>query len=163
MRPFLRLVAVLWCLLPASAWSAAEDDIDHILRLDDPPTGVVFEIVSSDRELLSWAIPQVRLDAERLRARFPGLPVAVVSHGREEFALMSKNAEGKFSKLHLDVKKLTQQENIPVHVCGTHASWKGVTPEEFPDYVDVAPAGPVQINNYHELGYVVVRLKRSSD
>jgi hypothetical protein len=31
-----------------------------------------------------------------------------------------------------------------------------MTAEDFPDYVDVAPSGPAQINQYRELGYVVI-------
>ena len=31
-----------------------------------------------------------------------------------------------------------------------------VTAEDFPDYVDVAPTGPGQVNLYRELGYDVV-------
>jgi hypothetical protein len=46
-----------------------------------------------------------------------------------------------------------------VHVCETHAGWYGVTAEDFPDYVDVAPTGPGQINLYQELGYDLIVIK----
>jgi hypothetical protein len=45
-----------------------------------------------------------------------------------------------------------------VHVCGTHAGWYGVTPEDFPDYVDVTTAGPAQINDYEAMGYELIVL-----
>jgi len=45
-----------------------------------------------------------------------------------------------------------------VQVCGTHASWRDKTPEDFPDYVDVVPSAPVQINDYEALGYEVIVL-----
>jgi len=48
------------------------------------------------------------------------------------------------------------EKNIHVHVCGVHASWRSMTAEDFPDYVDVAPSGPAQINQYRTLGYVVI-------
>lgn len=156
------LRAFVWAAIFAYGVSAASagdrEEIERILRMEAPP-GVVFEIVSGDREGLSWAIPAVSRYARQLREKFPALPIAVVSHGREQFALMSEKRP-RYSQLHVDVRKLVKQEDIPVHVCGTYAGWNNVSEEEFPDYVDVAPAGPVQIEQYVELGYVRVRLIR---
>ena len=50
-------------------------------------------------------------------------------------------------------------DDITVHVCGTHASWRGKVDEDFPDYVDVAVSGPAQINDYQALGYELVVLE----
>ncbi len=47
-------------------------------------------------------------------------------------------------------------EDVPVHVCETHAGWYGVSAEDFPDYVDVAPTGPGQVALYQELGYDLI-------
>ena len=47
-------------------------------------------------------------------------------------------------------------EDVPVHVCATHASWYGVSPEDFPEYVNVAPTGPGQIQLYLELDYELI-------
>ena len=52
---------------------------------------------------------------------------------------MSSNKQEQ-PKVHAMVRQLVDIEDVPVHVCGTHAEWYGVTPEEFPDYVDVASA-----------------------
>jgi hypothetical protein len=38
-----------------------------------------------------------------------------------------------------------------------------VSAEEFPEYVDVSPAGPVQITLYRELGYERIRLSGPAD
>ena len=46
--------------------------------------------------------------------------------------------------------------DVPVHVCETHAGWYGVTAEDFPDYVNVAPTGPGQVRLYEELGYDLI-------
>ena len=46
------------------------------------------------------------------------------------------------------------RDGIPVHVCETFAGWRGVGAENFPAYIDVAPAGPAQIHNYEALDYV---------
>jgi intracellular sulfur oxidation DsrE/DsrF family protein len=51
-----------------------------------------------------------------------------------------------------------REQHIPVHVCETYAGWRGVGAEAFPDYVNVAPAGPAQVNNYLSLGYVLVKI-----
>jgi sulfur relay (sulfurtransferase) complex TusBCD TusD component (DsrE family) len=58
--------------------------------------------------------------------------------------------------MHQAVQQLVREEGVPVHVCGTHAEWRGVTAEQFPEYVDVAAAGPAQINDYRALGYALV-------
>ena len=31
-------------------------------------------------------------------------------------------------------------------------------PEDYPDYIDVSPAGPAQINDYLKLGYIMLDL-----
>jgi intracellular sulfur oxidation DsrE/DsrF family protein len=90
----------------------------------------------------------------QLRKKFPELPVAIVTHGKEQFALTTKNAD---SKTHSLVKDLVSDQ-IEVHVCGTHASWYNVMPEDFPDYVNVSATGPAQINDYEELGYELIVL-----
>jgi intracellular sulfur oxidation DsrE/DsrF family protein len=148
----------LVALLLASA--ATADDrttLDQLLNQPPPPTGVVFEIVQGQESALEWALPEVKKNAARLRAAFPNVKLAVVSHGKEEFALLADNA-GKYGEVHKQVKSLTQQDDITVHVCGTHASWYDRQPEDFPSYVNVSPAGPAQINDYRALGYAVVRI-----
>lgn len=143
-------------VFPAYADSATE--ISGILARSVAPAGVVFEVAQSREGALEWAIPQVKDYAQRLRARFPKINISVVTHGREEFALLSENAL-KYSAVQGSVRSLVKDDDIPVHVCGTHASWYEKHPEDFPDYIDVAPSGPAQIRNYRELGYVLVLLK----
>ncbi|MBD3669319.1 MAG: DsrE family protein [Gammaproteobacteria bacterium] len=133
-----------------------EDDVRSILQMQEAPEGVVFEIIAS-RDGLTWAIPRVKKFSEQLRQRFPDLSIAVVSHGSEQFALQ-KRYQDDYSNVHQQVKSLVADNDIPVHVCGTYAEWKGVTPEEFADYVDVAAEGPAQIRNYEELGFIRVVL-----
>ena len=148
------LVTLLLLLLSHMVAASSQDSVTALLNEEKAPDGVVFEIIE-DEEGLRWAIPQIIRYSEQLRMRFPDLPIAVVSHGREEFALQSDRQE-EFPEVHHAVKQLTQEQDIPVHVCGTHASWYGVLPEDFPDYVDVAPTGPAQIRAYEELGYELI-------
>lgn len=121
------------------------------------PAGVVFEIVSDEADLLGELLPSVKADIIKLRQRFPGLPVAIVSHGSEQFALSSKNYSAG-QRTHDMVKSLVRSDKVDVHVCATHAGWYGVSAEEFPDYVDVTAAGPVLIDDYEAIGYEIIIL-----
>ena len=77
-----------------------------------------------------------------------------MSHGREEFALQTRYQDEN-AQIHQQVQALVA-EDVPVHVCETHAGWYGVSAEDFPDYVDVAPTGPGQVSLYQELGYDLI-------
>jgi len=118
---------------------------------------VVFEIVEGDEDALAGLLPRLRQAIAQLRQRFPEIELAVVSHGGEQFALQSQYRE-QYHSIHQGVQSLSE-DHVPVHVCGAHAGWYGVSPEDFPDYVDVAPSGPAQINQYVELGYTLVRIE----
>ncbi len=156
----IRITRILLAALLAGAniSLAAQNEIERILSLPKAPQGVVFEVVSSQDEALTWAIPEVRRQAERLRARFPGLSIAVVSHGNEQFALSRKN-QARYQAVHNSVRQI-KQDGIDVQVCGTHASWRSLEPEDFPDYIGVVAAAPVTIKNYREIGYHLVVLRR---
>ena len=131
-----------------------EDEIRSILQMKTAPEGVVFEVLAA-KDGLTWAIPRIKQFSDQLRQRFPELPIAVVSHGREQFALQTVHAP-EYASVHNQVQSLVSDDAVRVHVCGTYAEWKGVSPEEFPDYVDVAAEGPAQIRSYQELGYIKV-------
>ncbi|MEO1767847.1 hypothetical protein [Thiobacter aerophilum] len=154
--------------LLATAWwiaaTAAADDHPAVARLlasDQPPPGVVFEIVTGDPQALVWVVPQVSDYARRLRARFPELALAVVSHGQEMFALAAE-AQALAPTVHAGITHLVREEGIPVHVCETYAGWRGVGAEAFPDYVTVSAAGPAQVADYLALGYVRVQITGKS-
>ncbi len=128
--------------------------INHILQQKQAPVGIIFEVVSVEEGLLKTLLPDIKIAVTRLREKFPELPVAIVTHGKEQFALTSNNRSHE-----LKAHKLVQEfvhDDIEVHVCSTHASWYAVTPEDFPDYVDVTAAGPAQINDYEEMGYELI-------
>ncbi|KAB2313666.1 hypothetical protein F8A87_03890 [Betaproteobacteria bacterium SCN2] len=138
-------------LLTATA-AASSLTLEQLLAKPTPPAGVVFEIVDRDPQALEFALPWVRQAAEKIEERFPGVPMALVTHGQEMFALQEKDRQ-RNAALHEQVQSLKRDRNIPVHVCETYAGWKGVVPEAFPAYIDVAPSGPAQINNYIALDY----------
>lgn len=153
------LAVTLLCLTAATAaFADNQQEIADILRQENPPFGVVFEIVEGQGDALAWAIPAVNNYVKQLRRRFPDIGLAVVSHGNEQFGLMTTR-QAKNAEVHQTVQSLVA-EDVPVHVCGTHAAWKGKSADDFPDYVDVAPAGPTEIRNYQAMGYTLVRLRR---
>lgn len=144
-------ISLLGCTL---AWS---NSVDSILNSKQAPPGVVFEIVSGESGLLSELLPSVKTDIKKLRDRFPEIPIAIVTHGTEQFDLM-KDKRSEEKQAHKVVEELVNSNDVDVHVCGTHAGWYDVTPEDFPDYVNVSATGPAQINDYVALGYEVIVL-----
>lgn len=135
----------------------ADPEVDRLLEADEAPVGVIFEIVEGEEDALRWALPEVARLSARLRSRFPGLPVAVVTHGREQFGLLADEADGPLVDIHGSARQLRDEE-IDLHVCGVHAGWYGHTPEDFPAYVDVSASGPAQIRDYRNLGFVLIEL-----
>ena len=156
-HPAITLLSFIAFLTLAARVPAAAPDgeVDRVMALDEAPPGVVFEVVSGDPDALNAIIPRVSRYAERLRTRFPDLPVAVVTHGAEQFSLLASE-QGSYAELHAQIRALTAEGDVDVHVCGTHASWRDNTPEDFPDYVDVAVAAPAKVNDYRALGYIVI-------
>lgn len=151
-------IALLLCLSASTVAVADQKAVSALLARDEAPAGVVFEVIAG-ADGLRWAIPQIERYSTQLRQRFTNLPIAVVTHGREQFALQASE-EAEYAEVHAKVRSLVAEQDIPVHVCETHASWRGVSPEDFPDYVDVTPAGPAQINDYQALGYELVVVER---
>ena len=151
MRVIITTLAILLC---SPGTVLANADVDALLARVESPHGVVFEIVEADEAALEELLPLVRDAIKRIRARFPGTEFAVVSHGREEFALQTQY-QGEHAAIHQQVQALVAAD-VPVHVCETHAGWYGVTAEDFPDYVNVAPTGPGQVRLYEELGYELI-------
>ncbi|MDH3715466.1 MAG: DsrE family protein [Gammaproteobacteria bacterium] len=153
-RNLLALIYLLVAVGTARLLSAGE--VEELLKLDSAPPGVVFEIIASRDDFLEQALPGVRQDIARLRERFPDLEFAVVSHGSEQFALL-KDERHTYAATHSLTQSLVADE-VPVHVCGTHASWRQMSEDDFPDYVNVAASGPAQINDYLALDYVLIKV-----
>jgi len=156
--PMPLFLMALFFFSPVSA-SPHADKINALLAMQQAPVGVVFEIASGDANALQWVIPKIQEYTRLLRKKFPGLEVAVVTHGQEQFALQQEK-QAEYQKVHDSVKELSEQENVPVHICQTFAGWKGVEPEEFPKYVSVSATGPQQVNDYVDLGYTLIKIRR---
>lgn len=133
--------------------------VQGLLDSSEAPDGVVFEIANKDKNYLGWAMPEAERLSKQLRAKFPELDIAIVTHGSEQFALTKKQLE---NNTHLkDQLKSLMDSDIQIHVCGTHAEWKKVDAEEFTELVDVAAEGPAQINDYIKLGYVKIKITKN--
>lgn len=145
--------------LPAALAAPSDAAVAALLAASEPPQGVVFEIASGDPQSLDWALPRIQRYVAELRTRYPDLEIAIVSHGREQFALTNDNRKSEAS-VHGNVQRLVRDQNVPVHVCETYAEHHGVGAEQFPEYVQVAAAGPAQVRAYQELGYTLIRLRR---
>ena len=157
---FFNLRNLLVFILTLASFTIHAQDISlkEILALPSAPPGVVIEIVTPEDEGLRWALPQAQNAVTKLRGKFKEMHIAIVTHGSEQFALMQKQ-QSTHQAEHQIVQSLTKENQIAVHVCGTYAGWRGVSPEDFPAYVDVAAAGPAQINDYKALGYVLLLIR----
>lgn len=163
MTPLLNRLLPAWIGLLALTGPAvaAPLTLDDLLTRPTAPAGVVFEIVDRDPGALEVALPWVKQAAQRLKARHPGLPMALVTHGQEMFALQTgKRAANQ--AIHQIAESLSRDDGIPVHVCETYAGRRGLAAEDFPAYIDVAPTGPTQIRNYEALDYVRLVLPRAA-
>lgn len=153
MKKILGLIVALAC---TQVMAGAKEDVAFILQAKNPPKGVVFEIATGSENALEWALPQIDAYSKTLREKYPSMDIALVSHGQEEFALLSEN-KSKFTGVHNAIQSLTQ-EKIPVHVCSQHAAMQNKTASDFPSYVDVAETGPKKIRDYQRQGYALVRI-----
>ena len=147
-------------VLATLARASSDEEIAALIARDAPPEGVVFEIVSWDGDALEWAVPAVQRYTARLRKRFPGIAMAAVTHGNEMFSLRAEE-RGARAPMHAEARNLVRSDGVPLHVCGTYAEMRGIDPEAFPGYVDVAPSGPAQVRAYQTLGYTLVRVTRN--
>jgi intracellular sulfur oxidation DsrE/DsrF family protein len=154
---------LLWGLCAGAAPLAAPVDypeqelIEELVARDELP-GVLFLIMDDDDEALEWVLPRLLQYSAQLREKWPEMPISVLSHGQEMFGLLQKYAT-LYPHLHADLKRLVTQYKVTFHVCETFAAMADVAPSEFPDYVDVVPFGPAEIENYRRLDFKVVSVE----
>lgn len=142
-------------LLLASGSSLQAQTLEDLLA-SPRPAGVVIEIVGPEHGLRD-GIPRLRQIIGLLRTRFPALEIAIVSHGREQFALLADATQ--YTDIQLGIRELIAETQVDMHVCGAHAAWAGKTPEEFVTFVDVTAHGPEQIRDYEALGFARFKLR----
>lgn len=157
---YILAILVVVTLVVSSIVSASNNDLKRIYEREQVPVGVVFEIVDWEDDYLARAIPWVNQQIIALRKVFPGLEIAVVSHGSEQFALL-KDADAAYPEIHSNVQSLITDHDIKLELCLGHAGMQGFGKSDFPEYVDIEASGPSQISAYEALGYdkVVVAIE----
>lgn len=132
--------------------------IDEILSMESSPSGVIFAVREYDEDALHWVLPRVEKYMQELRSRFPKLQIAMMSHG-DEIISLSEGNKHNHKATHKLLQKLVTQNNLLFHICGTMARMNGLDPDDFPDYIDVVPYGPAQVEDYQSLGFELVDLE----
>jgi len=160
--------ALLLVLLIGTAYSSVyvqeylHPSVTRLIEANDSPTGVVFELIESDKKTWEWAAPMIKSLKQQLKEKYPDIEIAVVSHGSEQFQLTKKSAKKQKAAISI-LEDLVRNENVDLHVCGTHSSWVGIPASSYIDIVDVAVSGPAKINDYINLGYQPVQLYKPSN
>lgn len=152
---------LLFCLslILTACELSGDEGLTQILSSEQVPKGVVFDVASDDKEGLSWVVPMVKSYSRQLRKKFPGIKLALVSHGVEQFQLTRNNIQ-RYVSAHRKVQKLISEEEIKFHICAYNASNSGVKRSEFVTFVDIVERAPEQIEKYQTQGYVVLKLTR---
>ncbi len=153
------ILAICFPLLQAGEFRHGE--VDVLIAADAEPDGVVFEIVTWEDNTWDWAAPMLSALTWQLRNKFPGLDIALVSHGNELFDL-ALNQENQ-SKVAMQTLQSLSDDNVDIHVCGNFAQYKHLGVNDFLPFVDVSPSGPSQINDYVRLGFTRILLEAPND
>ncbi|MGD8785177.1 MAG: hypothetical protein PVG75_12115 [Thioalkalispiraceae bacterium] len=159
MGELVRKIGLVLLLIATSASQAGElETVSALLARESAPAGVVFEMVGGDGRSLHIALRRTEAYVNQLRARFPDANYVIVTHGIEQFSLLEEN-EDMHPELHQRVKRIINDENIPVHVCGAFAEMSAVDTKDFIKSVQVAESGPALIQDYVEKGYGLVEME----
>ena len=134
--------------------------VDNLITANNEPDGVVFEIITWEDNTWDWAAPLLQSLTEQLRAKYPGLDIALISHGNELFDLASKNADR--SRAAMNTLQNLSDNNVDIYVCGDFAKYKHLGTGDFLPFVDVAPSGPAQLQDYIHLGFEHVMLDQTN-
>lgn len=152
--------AFLFLFLYATVSNALEYKhfgVEKLINSSEPPSGVVFEIITWDKDAWDWAAPMMKQYRQQLLEKYPDLDIALVSHGGEQFELVK--AKKQEHKLAFKTLQILSDQGVSMHVCGTHSSWRDVPEDDYIDIFDVSPSGPAQINDYINLGYTHLLLQ----
>ncbi len=153
------LVSGVHCLATETAWEPfpEQSQIEEISRADQLE-GVVFLVMEQDEEALNWVLPRVLHYTRQLREKWKKLNIVVLSHGDEMFALQTE-LKGLHEGLHSLAEQLVSEHDIQIQVCGSYAFFSDISASAFPNYIDVVPSAPAEIENYRLMGFKMVNLE----
>lgn len=155
------LLLLLFVVLPAATAEEVDAEryaINQIVKDETAPAGVIFAVREYDEDALVWVLPRVEKYMREIRSSHPGISIAMMSHGDELISLSNTRLK-EYSSMHKLLKKLVTEESLRFHICGSMADMNGFGVDDFPEYVDVVPFGPSQVEDYLKLGYVLIDLE----
>ena len=134
-----------------------QSEIDAIYN-GTQPEGIVFLVMEQDEEALYWVLPRVTRYTQQLREKWNDLTIVILSHGDEMFAL-TKELKGLHEKLHQSMRELVLDHDVLFQVCGSYAFFSDIDVSDFPDYIDVVPSAPAEIENYRQMEFKMINLE----
>lgn len=158
--PLLKLFTLPLILLLAACSPAKQEIatvqilpmVQELIDFNQEPYGVVLEMEDNDKTFALSRTDLVVAQVNALKDKYPDLDVVLLSHGPELHAF---SIPGK----HIDIyRELSEAGKLMVHVCEVTANHIDLTHDDFPDFVDVAPSGTAQLNDYIKLEYDVIRI-----
>lgn len=140
-------------------------DCPVLVNMLDEPAGsdavvdaVVLEVIENDPAALQSLIPFITQWVRAARAARPELSLMLVSHGNESLTL----AHEPDSVLSRQLETLGDNQALSVSVCGTYAGWRGLSPADFPDYLQVLDSADSALTRQRAAGALIVRLRPAS-
>lgn len=138
----------------ANLQASPQQDVDKLLAATEAPVGVVFEVVTGSGDNLDAILTQIHDWTKSLKKRFESLPVVVISHGQEQFSLTS-DVLAKNTALQQALTTI-RSDDVPVMVCGNHASLRGVDTASYPQEIDVVKTAPATVRELRARRYAVI-------
>jgi len=159
MRYFIKISWIVFVLFSnvSLAQEYKNDEVESLLTAEEEPSGVVFEIITWEKDAWDWAAPMLKQYRKQLLEKYPDIDIALVSHGGEQFELTKDKA--KVNAVAFKALKSLSDDGVDLHVCGTYSSWQNVEESEYVDFINVSPSGPAQINDYIKLGFTHILLR----
>jgi intracellular sulfur oxidation DsrE/DsrF family protein len=161
--PALALVVVTAALGPTTADAVATVDYPELGELKEiialgRPAGMAFLVREHSEDAYDWILPRLERYIALLREHWSDLPVAVVSHGEEIFALLKERqpANAGYGE---QIDRLVTLQGVTFQVCGAFAALSGFEASDFIDPVEVVDSAPYQIMDYRTMGYRVLHLE----
>jgi len=155
------LILLTLMALALSSLQAADNELDAVKTLISAnlePDGIVFEIITWEDNSWDWAAPMLQTAVQQLRTQYPGIEIAVVSHGNELFELALKNNNPL--KPSMQILQTLGDEQVEFYVSGDYAKYKYLSTRDFLPFVDVVPSGTAQLQDYIKLGFSHILLER---
>lgn len=144
--------AMLWAV--AAMAVSPEARVDELLAGQEPPRGIVFEVVEWDIDRLQAVMPRIGALVARVREGYPELPLVVMSHGEEQFGFMAHHLNS-LPPLRSLVEAL-HRDGVVLQVCGGYAVMSGYDSRRFSPLVTPVAEAVGALAQYRRDGYAIV-------